>query len=108
VAIRNTHNLRGTITEKLQNYTDLTGELKKISQLKTGYTVPLILSTVDVMPNGLYSTADTIRSGCYAKQIALKLLTFLPAVHILMQTAVILHTCRILREFWAEQGIRNA
>jgi hypothetical protein len=58
--------------------------------------------------NGLYNTTDTIHNGCYAKQIALKLLTFLPAVHILMQTAVILHTLRIVREFGAEQGIRNA
>jgi hypothetical protein len=79
VAIRNIHKLHCTVTEKLQKYTDLTEELVKISQLKTAFVIPLILSTL----------------GYYAKQIT-HLLKFLPAVHILMQTAVIHHTCRIV------------
>jgi hypothetical protein len=88
VAIRNIYNLHCTITEKLQKYTDLTEELVRISQLKTAYIITLILSTL----------------GYNAKQIT-HLLKLLPAVHILMQTAVILHTWRLVRKFCAEQGM---
>ena len=54
VAIRNIHNLHCIITEKLQKDTGLTEELVRISQLKTVYIIPLILSTLDIMPNKLH------------------------------------------------------
>jgi len=52
----NSHNLHCTFTEKLQKYTDLTEEFVRISQLKTAHVMPLILSTVVILPNKLHDT----------------------------------------------------
>jgi hypothetical protein len=86
VAIPNSHNLHSTITEKLQNYTDLTERLVRIWQLKTAYIMPLVLSTTGIIPNKLHES--------------LKLLNLRPVLHILMLKAVILNTCRIIRNYW--------
>ena len=67
------HNLHSTITERLQQYTDLKGELTRIQQLKTAHTVPLVLSTEGIISNnnknGPYSTTSTVHRGYYLKQL---------------------------------------
>ena len=58
VAISNRHNLHCTVTEKLQKYADLKGELIRMWQLKTAHTIPPVLSTA-VLPQivGKFKTA---------------------------------------------------
>jgi len=63
IAIADSHNLRSTITEKLQKYTDLTEELIRKWQLQTACTVPPVLFTAGIIPKGLYRTAGTVHSG---------------------------------------------
>jgi hypothetical protein len=92
VAIPNSHNL-STITEKLQKYTDLKEEFVRIWKLKMVYTIPLVLSTTGTITNKLHEI--------------LELNNLHPALFILMQKAVILNTCRIIRKFLAEQRIRS-
>jgi hypothetical protein len=53
-AIPNSHILHSTITERLQKYTDLKEELIRKWQMKTAYTLPLVLSTVGIVPNKLH------------------------------------------------------
>jgi hypothetical protein len=84
VAIPHSHNLHSTIIKKLQKYTDLEEELTTIWQLKAAYTIPLVLSTPGIISNKLH--------------ISLKLLNCHPALYIIMQKAVILHTCHIVRK----------
>jgi hypothetical protein len=50
-AIPNSHNLHSTVTERLQQYTDLRGQLTGIQQLKMVHTVPLVLSTEGIISN---------------------------------------------------------
>jgi hypothetical protein len=69
--------------------TDLKDELIRIWQLKTAYIIPLVLSTMGVIPNKLHES--------------LKLLNLHPDLYILIQKAVILNTCSTLRKFLAEQ-----
>jgi hypothetical protein len=61
----NSHNLRSTVTEKLQKYTDLTEEVICIWQLQTACTVPPVLFTAGIIANKLHDS--------------LKLLDLLPA-----------------------------
>ena len=89
VAIPKCHNLHSTVIEQLQQYTDLKEQLKKIWQMKTAYIIPLVLSTTCIIPNKLHES--------------LKLLNPHPVLYILMQKAVTLNTCRIVRKFLAEQ-----
>ena len=89
VAIPNTHNLDKTITEKPQKYADLKEEVIRIWQLKMAYSVPLVLSIICYIPNKLHES--------------LKVLNLSPAVYILMQKAVILDTCYIVRNSLAER-----
>jgi hypothetical protein len=56
VAVSNSHNLRNTITEKLQKYTDLTEELITIWQLHTVCTIPPVLFTAGIIPNKLHDS----------------------------------------------------
>jgi hypothetical protein len=70
VAMPNSHYLHGTITKKPQKYTDL-GELTRVWQLNMAYIIPLMLSTVHIIPSKLHKS--------------LKLLYFHPAVYIPMQ-----------------------
>jgi hypothetical protein len=51
--------------------------------------MPLVLSTMGIIPNKLHEN--------------LKLFTLPPALYILMQKAVILNTCHIVRKCLAEQ-----
>ena len=61
-----------TITERLQQYTDLKGELTRIQQLKTAHSLPLVLPTEGIISNnnenGPYSTNSTVHRGYYLKQ----------------------------------------
>ena len=88
VAISNSHNPDRTITEKPQKYADLKEEVIRIWQLKMVYKVPLVLSIICYIPNKINEN--------------LKLLNLSPAVYILMQKAVILDTCYIVRNSLAE------
>jgi hypothetical protein len=63
--------------------------LIRIWQLKTAYKIPLVLSSMGIIPNKLHKS--------------LKLLNLCPALYIGMQKAVILNTCCIVRNFLAEQ-----
>ena len=60
--------------------------------------------------NGLYNNTCTIHNGYYSKQITRKSKNYdvHPALYILMQKAVILNTCCIIRTFLAEQWITSA
>jgi hypothetical protein len=87
-AMPNSHSLHSTITGKLQKGTDLKEELARIWQLQAVCVLPLVLSATGVIPNKLHGS--------------LKQLNFRPALYILMQKAVILSTCRIVREFVTE------
>jgi len=60
VAIANSQNLRSTITEKLQRYTDLTEELIRIRHLQTACTVPPVLFTAGIIPNRLHDSLKLI------------------------------------------------
>ena len=82
-AIANSHNLRSTITEKFQKYTDLTEELVRIWQLQTACTVPPVLFTAGIIPNKLHDS--------------LKLLSLRSALYIVMQKAVILNRYCVVR-----------
>jgi hypothetical protein len=53
-AIPNSHSLHSTVTEKLQKYADLKGGLIKIRQLKMADVIPLVLSTVCIIPDKLH------------------------------------------------------
>ncbi|CAG4919909.1 unnamed protein product [Colias eurytheme] len=85
VAIPNTHNLNTTHTSKLTKYTDLTIELKSQWQVNTVKTIPIIISSTGVIPKTLHAS--------------LKILNLHPLTFILLQKAVILNTCRIVRKF---------
>ena len=78
-AIANSHNLRSTITEKFQKYTDLTEELIRIWQLQMACTVPPVLFAAGIIPNKLHDS--------------LKLLSLRSALYIVMQ-----YTSRVFRE----------
>jgi hypothetical protein len=84
VAIPNSHNLHSTITEKLQMYTDLKEQLIGIWQMKTAYTLSLVLPTAGTVTNKLDES--------------LKLLILRPSLYILTQSAVIINTCLINRK----------
>jgi hypothetical protein len=64
-------------------------ELIRICPLITVYIIPLVLSTTIIIPRKSHES--------------LKLLNLAPAVYVIMQKAVILSTCSIVRKFLAEQ-----
>ena len=86
----NSHNLHSTITQKLLKYTDLKEELFRIWRLKTTYVLPLVLPTTGIIPNKLHES--------------LKPLNLLSALYILIQKAVALNTCHIVKKLLAEQS----
>ncbi|XP_045503596.1 uncharacterized protein LOC123700429 [Colias croceus] len=85
IAIPNTHNLSSTHTNKLSKYTDLSIELKTQWQVHTVKTIPIIISSTGVIPKTLHTS--------------LKTLNLHPLTYALLQKAVILNTCRIVRKF---------
>jgi hypothetical protein len=64
-------------------------ELIRICPLITVYIIPLVLPTTTIIPNKSHER--------------LKLLNFALALYVIMQKAVILSTCFIVRKFMAEQ-----
>ena len=84
-AIPNSHILHSTITQRLQKYTDLKEELIRKWQMKTAYTLPLVLSTAGIVTNKLHES--------------LKLLILRHSLYIMIQKAVTLKTCHI-ESFW--------
>jgi len=93
-AIPDSLNFHSTITEKLQKYRDLKEELIRMWQLKTAHMMSLVPSKMGMFPNKLYESIE--------------LLNLRPGIYIIMQKAVILNTCRIIRMFLTEQPIRSA
>ena len=79
-ATHNSHILHSTLTKKLHKSTDLKEELIRIRQLTTAYST----STTGIIPNKLHES--------------FKMLNFRAALYTLMQHAVILNTCHILRK----------
>ena len=55
-AIPNSQNLYSTIIEKLQEYTNLKEEVKRIQKLNMACTVPLVISTTGIKPNILHDS----------------------------------------------------
>jgi hypothetical protein len=97
--------LMGVATPKVRAFTEASPKSfrrmqswKKIHflkwQLETACIIPRVLSTTGIIPSKL--------------RRSFKSLDLRRAVHILMQKAVILNTCRIVRKFLAEQYIRSA
>jgi hypothetical protein len=85
IAIPNTHNISNTYTEKISKYTDLAIELKTQWKVTSVKTVPIIISSTGVIPHTLHT--------------GLKVLNMHPLTYQLLQKAVILNTCRIVRKF---------
>jgi hypothetical protein len=82
VSIPNGHNLYSTVTKKLQKYTDLKEELTRIYQMNAVCVVPLLLTTMGIIPNKLYDTLNQ--------------LNLCPDLYTVMQKTVILNTCHTL------------
>jgi hypothetical protein len=89
----NIRNLHNSITKKHRKCTDLKEKLKRTWQQITVYKKPFVLATMGIIPNKLHQS--------------LKLLNLGPALHILIQKAATLNTCRTARKFLVEQWIRS-
>jgi hypothetical protein len=85
-AVPDSHSLQSAITEKLQKFADLKCGLTTKWRLKTACIIPLVLSTEGIVTDRL--------------QESLKLPDLRPAPYIIMQKAVIICTCPIVRKFW--------
>ncbi|XP_041973432.1 uncharacterized protein LOC121729112 [Aricia agestis] len=85
IAVPNTHNLQTTIAEKLTKYIDLKDEITRLWNLQKVTIVPIVLSTTGIIPKQLHKSLDTLQLP--------------PNLTYLMQKAVILNTCRIVRKF---------
>jgi hypothetical protein len=79
VEIPNSHNQHSTIIKKLPKCADLKEDHIRIWQLKTPYTIPLVLSTAGVIGNKRHES--------------LKLLNLRPAVYIVLHRAIGLNAC---------------
>jgi hypothetical protein len=75
--------LHGTITKNLQKHTHVKDDLIRIWKLETAYIIPLVVSTMRIIPNKSHES--------------LQLLNPRLALSNLMQTAVILNTCSLLQ-----------
>lgn len=85
VAIPNTHNIQSIINEKLSKYTDLAIEIKKQWKAHTIHIIPIVLSSTGIVPKNLHKHLDMLQIPTYTID--------------LLQKAVILNTCRIVRKF---------
>ncbi|XP_072939818.1 uncharacterized protein [Epargyreus clarus] len=85
IAIPNTHNLQTTIAEKLSKYTELKEEITRLWHLQKVTIVPIVLSTTGVIPKQLHRSLISLN---------------LPSnTYHLLQKAVIINTCRLVRKF---------
>jgi hypothetical protein len=87
--VPDSHRLHSTVTERLQKCADLKGGLTTKWRLKTACIILLVLSTERIITGRL--------------QGSLKVSDLRPALYIIIQKAVILSTCRIVRKFLAEK-----
>lgn len=87
IAVPNTHNLTTTHTEKVTKYTDLAVEIKSQWRVQNVKTVPIVISSTGVIPHTLHTS--------------LRILNIHNLLYILLQKAVIINTCRIVRKFLA-------
>ncbi|CAH2092510.1 unnamed protein product [Euphydryas editha] len=85
IAVPNTHNIQSTVAEKITKYTDLKIEVKRMWNLNTVTIVPIVISTTGVIPTMIHDSIKTI--GLHKN------------IYIILQKAVILNTCRIVRKF---------
>jgi hypothetical protein len=85
IAIPNSHNFQTTIAEKISKYTELKEEITRMWKLKSVAIVPIVLSTTGIIPKQLHQS--------------LKTLSLAPYIYEILQKAVILNTCRIVRKF---------
>ena len=85
IAIPNTHRLQQSHTEKLNKYSELAEEIKKMWQQDKVSIIPIIVSSTGVIPHNLKKSLNTL--GINQHSISL------------IQKAVILSTCNIVRKF---------
>lgn len=85
IAIPNTHNLQATISEKMSKYIDLKNEITRMWRLHKVSIVPIVLSSTGVIPKQLFQS--------------LALLDLPKHTFALLQKAVVLNTCRVVRKF---------
>jgi hypothetical protein len=74
---------------KLQQHSHFKEKLVRMGQMKTDYTIPLVLSTAGIIPHKQHDS--------------LKLLNLRPNLYILMQKAAILNASRIAGKILAER-----
>nr|XP_049697160.1 uncharacterized protein LOC126054692 [Helicoverpa armigera] len=85
MAVPNTHNLQNTIAEKISKYTELKEEIARLWHLQKAVIVPIVLSTTGVIPTQLHQSLNSLNLP--------------PNTYHLLQKAVILNTCRLVRKF---------
>ena len=85
IAIPNTNNIQSTHTVKLTKYADLAIEIKNQWRVNVVKIIPIIVSSTGVIPKTLHDS--------------LKTLDIHPQTYILIQKAVIINTCRLVRKF---------
>lgn len=88
IAVPNTHNITTTSQEKIRKYEELKIEIKRIWDAEKISIVPIIISTTGIVPNSLQKNLESI---------GLK-----PYLYTIIQKAVILNTCHIVRKFLGE------
>ena len=82
-----THNLRKTETEKINKYTNLASELKRMWDLQVVTIIPIVISVTGVVTKDLHT---------YLEKLYLP-----PGLVTLIQKSVVLQTCHITRQFLA-------
>ncbi|PZC82879.1 hypothetical protein B5X24_HaOG209322 [Helicoverpa armigera] len=85
IAVPNTHNMQHTIAEKLSKYIELKDEITRLWRLQKVTIIPIVLSTTGVIPKQLHQSLQS--------------LSLPPNTYQLLQKAVILNTCRLVRKF---------
>ena len=85
IAVRNTHNLAKTITDKLNKYQELVNEIRAVYKQNAAQVIPIVISSTRVIPKSLPQN--------------LKRLNLHPNTDIKMQKSVILGAYSIVRNF---------
>jgi len=84
-AVRNTHDLAKTITDKQNKYQELANEICAMWKQKAVQVIPIVISSTGVIPKPLSHS--------------LTRLNLHPNTNIQLQKSVILSTCSIVRNF---------
>jgi hypothetical protein len=85
IAVPRSGNLQNKIAEKINAYSDLSDEMKRMHHLKTIHHTPVIVSATGVIPKQLHK--------------ALEMLGLKPNTYLELQKAAMLGTCRLVRKF---------